>query len=51
MKTTDLISLEEQIAQAERDVDAAQNRYRSRPRGAVSLGLRPIIDREARPYA
>jgi hypothetical protein len=38
MKTTDLISLEEQITAADAAVAAAQNRHRSRPRGTPRMG-------------
>jgi hypothetical protein len=49
--TPDLTALDEQIAAAEAAVDAAQNRYRSRPRHGMSLGQRQVrIDREARAH-
>jgi hypothetical protein len=38
MKTTDLISLEEQTTAADAAVAAAQNRHRSRPRGTPRMG-------------
>src|SRR5215217_562801 len=47
----DLTALDEQIAQAQHDLDAAQNRYRSRPRQGMSLGQGvQQIDREARAH-
>jgi hypothetical protein len=36
--TNDLAALDEQIAAGQRDVDAAQNRYRNRPRGTPMMG-------------
>jgi hypothetical protein len=49
MKTTDLISLEEQITAADAAVAAAQNRFRSRPRQGMSLGQSHVrIDPVAR---
>ena len=49
--TNDLAALDAQIAQAEHDLDTAQNRFRSRPRKGATLGQGPVqIDREARAY-
>jgi hypothetical protein len=51
MTTRKVADLDAQIAQAERDYDAAQNRYRHRPRGTLMMGgpNAPVrIDRAAR---
>jgi hypothetical protein len=38
MTTTSLTTLDEQIAAAQAELDAAQNRWRTRPRGAPRMG-------------
>jgi hypothetical protein len=51
--TPDLAALDAEIEQAQRDLDAAQNRYRNRPRGAPRMGggAAPIrIDPQARAH-
>jgi hypothetical protein len=53
MKTTDLAAFDERIAAAQQDIDAAQNRYRNRPRSGARMGgpAAPMrIDREARAH-
>jgi len=49
---TDLAALDQQIAATQAELDAAQNGYRSRPRGSLRLGGHgPMqIDREARAH-
>lgn len=49
MTATDLAALDKQVGENERELEAAQNRYRSRPRHGISLGQGPVqIDRGAR---